>query len=45
MGDGGGVWLRLGILVAYGGMRIESTVFPTVVAGLNNQRGGEKLLF
>jgi hypothetical protein len=45
-GDGGGAWLGLGIFVAFGGMRIESVVFfPTVVAGLNNQRGGEKLLF
>jgi hypothetical protein len=35
----------LGILAVFGKMQIESTVFPTVVAGLNNQRGGEKLLF
>jgi hypothetical protein len=38
---GGGVWLCLGILVVLGKMQIESTVFSTVVAGLNNQRGGE----
>jgi hypothetical protein len=31
--------------VAFGGVQIESVVFPTVIAGLNNQRGGEKLLF
>jgi hypothetical protein len=40
-GDGGGAWLRLGILVAFGGMQVESVVFSTVTAGLNNQRGGE----
>jgi hypothetical protein len=42
---GGGVWLCLGILAVLGKRQIESTVFSTVVAGLNNQRGGEKLLF
>jgi hypothetical protein len=26
-------------------MQIESTVFSTIIAGLNNQRGGEQLLF
>jgi hypothetical protein len=26
-------------------MQVESVVFSTVTAGLNNQRGGEKLLF
>jgi hypothetical protein len=31
--------------VALGKMQIESTVFLTIAAGLNNQRGGEKLLF
>jgi hypothetical protein len=35
----------LGILVALGKMQIESTVCLTVAAGLNNQRGGKKLLF
>jgi hypothetical protein len=25
--------------------RLKAQFFPTVVAGLNNQRGGEKLLF
>jgi hypothetical protein len=35
----------LGILAVLGKMQIESTVFSTVVVGLNNQRGGEKLLF
>jgi hypothetical protein len=41
-GDGGGAWLRLGILVAFGRMRIESAVFSlTVAAGLNNQRVGK----
>jgi hypothetical protein len=44
-GDGGGARLGFGILVAFGGIRIESVVFSTVIAGLNNQRGGEKLLF
>jgi hypothetical protein len=45
-----GGWRRrlalIGILAVLGKMQIESTVFfPTVVAGLNNQWGGEKLLF
>jgi hypothetical protein len=31
--------------VALGEMQIGSTIFFTVAAGLNNQRGGEKLLF
>jgi hypothetical protein len=45
LGDGGGAWSRLGILAVLGKMQTKSTVFfPTVVAGLNNQRGGEKLL-
>jgi hypothetical protein len=43
--DGGGAWSRLGISAVLGKMQIESIVFSTVIAGLNNQRGGEKLLF
>jgi hypothetical protein len=31
--------------VVLGKMQIESTVFLTVAAGLNNQQGGEKLQF
>jgi hypothetical protein len=46
LGEGGGAWLGLGNLVALDGKQIESEVFfPTVIAGLNNQQGGEKLLF
>jgi hypothetical protein len=44
-GDGGGAWLLLGIFAALGIMQIGSTVFLTAAAGLNNQRGGENLLF
>jgi hypothetical protein len=32
-------------MAVLGKMQIESTVFSTVVVRLNNQRGGEKLLF
>jgi hypothetical protein len=35
IGDFGGFWR----------MQVESVVFSTVTAGLNNQRGGKKLLF
>jgi hypothetical protein len=45
LGDGSGAWTRLGILVAFGKMQIECTTFPTVAAGLSNQREGKKLLF
>jgi hypothetical protein len=45
LGDGGGAWSRLGILAVLGKMQIESIVFSTTITGLNNQRGGEKLLF
>jgi hypothetical protein len=45
LGDGGGAWSRLGISAVLGKMQIESTVFSIVIAGLNNQRGGERLLF
>jgi hypothetical protein len=33
-GDGGGAWLRLGILVTLGGMWIESTVFSYYCCGV-----------
>jgi hypothetical protein len=35
----------LGILAVLGKCRLKAQSFSTVVAGLNNQRGGEKLLF
>jgi hypothetical protein len=31
-GDGGGAWLRLGILVAFGGMWVESVVFSLLLS-------------
>jgi hypothetical protein len=37
--------VQIGVLVVFGGMRIESTIFPPIAAGLSNQRDGEKLLF
>jgi hypothetical protein len=44
-GDGGGAWLWLGIFVDLGKNADWKHSFLTVVAGLNNQRGGENLLF
>jgi hypothetical protein len=42
-GDGGGTWLRLGILVAFGGMRVESTVFSYCYRGVKKPAGWGKV--